>query len=647
MERFVIGIDGGGAHTAVCLMNVRTGDMVCTEVGASNIHAIGLDAACEAIQQATRSALAEAVKKYDLLEIPLVEAMTCCLSGAGRETEQQAIRENLTARGLAEKIDVHNDAEALLASARIFDAGIAVIAGTGSFVWGRNGSGQIARADGWGSLLGDSSGGFGIGLAGLRAVCRCHDGSGPETRLLDLALEHYGLKSATELIERVAVPTIPRDSVAQFAPRVFAAAEAMDAVGMRIVEEAVADLAASTQAVRRQLFTADEAVSFVMGGGLALNQVYYRERYANAIRSVHGQDCVYVFNDAPEVGAARLALKMLGIDPDNTAASGESLVNLMTNPPDADSLKQGRRIYDLCATLPTEQRNPKAIALDASGSIDILTLMNEEDRGVAPAVEKVLPEIAEAVERIVEVFRGGGRLFYIGAGTSGRLGCLDAAECPPTFGTPPEMVQAVIAGGAATLLRSREGAEDRAEEAIADLTARGFGAQDILVGLAASRRTPYVLSALEYARGIGAQTVLITCSPQADPLDYVDVMVAPDVGPEVVMGSTRLKAATAQKMILNMLTTASMIRLGKVYRGMMVDLQLSCEKLSERAKRTLAILTEMDYDACTQALGEAGGNVKRAIVMARCACSAADADRALEKSNGLIHEAIVKLTKGR
>lgn len=298
------------------------------------------------------------------------------------------------------------------------------------------------------------------------------------------------------------------------------------------------------------------------------------------------------------------------------------------------------RVFDEIKDLITEQRNPRTMDIDARSVEDILHLINEEDKTVPYAVEKEIPYIAQAVEIVVEAFRQAGRLFYVGAGTSGRLGVLDASECPPTYGTDPEMVQGIISGGFQTLIRSQEGVEDRAEQAVRDIVERGVTDRDVVVGIAASRRTPYVIAAIGKAREIGAKTIYVTCTPRSEMNIPVDVAVCPVVGPEVVMGSTRMKAGTAQKLVLNMLTTTAMIRLGKVYGNMMVDLQMTSQKLVERSKRTVMIATGVEYEEATRVLEEAQGHVKTALVMILAGVDREEALRRLERADGFVRKAI-------
>jgi N-acetylmuramic acid 6-phosphate etherase len=299
-----------------------------------------------------------------------------------------------------------------------------------------------------------------------------------------------------------------------------------------------------------------------------------------------------------------------------------------------------KAVFDEIRKLVTEQRNPATMDIDTKTALEIVQLINAEDHRVAPIIKKELPYVAQAVEIIVEAFKKGGRLIYAGAGTSGRLGVLDASECPPTFGSPPEMVQGIIAGGYGALVRAVEGAEDLAENAARDLAERNLTDKDVVCGLAASRRTPYVVAAVKYARKVGAKTLYVTCTPRSEINFPVDVAICPVVGPEVVMGSTRMKSGTAQKMVLNMLTTAAMIRLGKVYGNMMVDLMMTSKKLQERSKRVVMMVTGVDYEAAAKVLAKTEGHVKTAIVMILAGVDADEARRRLEASDGFVRGAI-------
>lgn len=289
----------------------------------------------------------------------------------------------------------------------------------------------------------------------------------------------------------------------------------------------------------------------------------------------------------------------------------------------------------------TEHRNPRSAQIDLATPDEIVALMNAEDRTVADAVASQQEEIAHAITVVEGVFRGGGRLFYVGAGTSGRLGILDASECPPTFGTDPELVQGIIAGGPPAVFRSQEGAEDLPENGAAAIDEKGLTDKDCLVGIAASGTTPFVRGALFRAEELGARKMVIACTPlPADIIRLVDVAIVAITGPEIVTGSTRLKAGTATKMILNMITTGAMIRLGKTWGNLMVDLQATNEKLKDRSERILMESCAISRDDARTLLEAAGGSVKVAIVMHRKSVERDDAVKRISEAGGLIRRVV-------
>ena len=292
------------------------------------------------------------------------------------------------------------------------------------------------------------------------------------------------------------------------------------------------------------------------------------------------------------------------------------------------------------STLITEQRNPNSMHVDSLSALEIVQLMNKEDKQVPLAIEKCLPQIAQAVECIVAAFQQGGRLVYIGAGTSGRLGVLDASECPPTFGVSPEMVKGIIAGGERALRHPIEGAEDSKTQAVVDLQTIQFSSKDVLVGIAASGRTPYVIGALEHAKSLGSVTVSIASNPNSAMANIVDIAIDTVVGPEVLTGSSRLKSGTAQKLVLNMLTTASMILMGKCYQNLMVDVQASNEKLKARAIRIVMQATDCEKALAEETLKLADQNAKLAIMMILSGLDRAQAEALLEKHQGKLQLAL-------
>lgn len=285
----------------------------------------------------------------------------------------------------------------------------------------------------------------------------------------------------------------------------------------------------------------------------------------------------------------------------------------------------------------TERRNPRTASIDLASSLEIVDLINAEDRRVPEAVATQREQIARAIDLAETTFRRGGRLFYVGAGTSGRLGVLDASECPPTFGTKPEMVQGIIAGGLPALTRAQEGAEDKVQNGALSMDEHGVNARDFVIGIAASGTTPYVRAALERASRLGATTGIVACSPPpADLVATVDVTMLPIVGPEVVTGSTRMKAGTATKLVLNMITTGAMIRLGKTYGNLMVDLKATNNKLIDRSQRIVMEVTGVTRDEATTLIERAGKSVKTAIVMQKLGVGKEEAERLLTASGGVV-----------
>ena len=314
---------------------------------------------------------------------------------------------------------------------------------------------------------------------------------------------------------------------------------------------------------------------------------------------------------------------------------------------------RSKKLFDRLSSLSSESRNRRTLRIDEMSVRSILRVINQEDSTVAIAVRRELPAIEKAVACTIEAFQAGGRLIYVGAGTSGRLGILDATECPPTFGTNPRQIQGIVAGGKKAVFRSQEGAEDDSHDGALQIREKNVSQRDVVCGIAASIRTPFVAGAIREAKKRGATTIFVTTNPRSVLLKKhlselrknIDVAICVDVGPEVIMGSTRMKAGTAQKLVLNMMTTTAMIRLGKVYQNMMVDLKMTSRKLEERAKKVLMLSTGMDYKKASLVLKKANGHVKTAIVMAKANTSAKKARSKLNTANGFVRAALHKTTR--
>jgi N-acetylmuramic acid 6-phosphate etherase len=311
-------------------------------------------------------------------------------------------------------------------------------------------------------------------------------------------------------------------------------------------------------------------------------------------------------------------------------------------------LFKAKALFDQLQQLMTEQRNSVSMSIDVQSVDEILRLINSEDKKIAHAVEGQIAHIAKAVDLVLLAFRNNGRLIYVGAGTSGRLGVLDAVECPPTYGTNPQMVQGIIAGGEKAMFCSQEGAEDKEENGVRDIDKKKVGTNDVVCGIAASLRTPYVVGAVKRAKQRGARTIYVTTNPRTkfdlpefvDLISAIDVAICPEVGPEIIMGSTRMKSGTAQKLVLNMITTTAMIRLGKVYENMMIDLQMTNLKLRERAKRIVMTITGISYDEAVDYLTKSDFHVKSALVMIKANVSLSEAKARLKQANGFVRAAI-------
>jgi len=311
-------------------------------------------------------------------------------------------------------------------------------------------------------------------------------------------------------------------------------------------------------------------------------------------------------------------------------------------------LSKTKALFDQLQHLITEQRNSVSMNIDRQSVDEILRLINSEDKKIAQAVEREIAHIAKAVDLVILAFRNNGRLIYVGAGTSGRLGVLDAVECPPTYGTNPKMVQGIIAGGEKAMFYSQEGAEDKEENGARDIDKKKVGMNDVVCGIAASLRTPYVVGAVKRAKQRRAHTIYVTTNPRtkfdlpefSDLRSAIDVAICPEVGPEIIMGSTRMKSGTAQKLVLNMITTTAMIRLGKVYENMMIDLQMKNLKLRERAKRIVMTITGISYDEAAGYLTKTDFHVKSALVMIKANVSLREANARLKRANGFVRAAI-------
>lgn len=487
------------------------------------------------------------------------------------------------------RIVTGSDRDSGLAAALGGGDGIVVNAGTGSSVTGQRGA-RLEKAGGWGHILGDAGGGYFLAVQALRLLLRDFDLRGGKTPVAGDVLRALSLNSLDELVRWV--QAAGKMEIASLAPIVVNAAEKGDPRIFELLNGAARVLAEYTEAVARRLEFAAPEVKLI--GSLFQSCRAYAEAFERELVDLSPHACVSVTERPPEFGAAWLAA--------GAEAPGGFDVALPQPSPN-DRLGLGA----------TEQRNARSTTLGEMSGAEIARLFAEEEQFVQQALRDCGHELGAAIELVAAALKSGGRLFYVGAGTSGRLGVLDASEIPPTFGASPELVQGIIAGGATALHRSVEGAEDNRGAGVLALDARGVTPADVVCGIAASGRTPFVLGALGRARDISAKTILLTCNPARQRDEAFDIEIDLTTGPELLTGSTRLKAGTATKVALNTISTGAMVLLGKVRGNLMIDVVASNEKLRDRATRLVAELAPCDYAQARARLAASGWSVRAAL----------------------------------
>ena len=592
----ILGVEGGGTKTAWVFVETVSGanasawEFRLLEQGklpASNFRLTS--------PERLRAILAELPKQIDRAGV--------FLAGCGTEEDRCALKQMCLEIWPNAKIVTGSDRDSGLAAALDRGDGIVVNAGSGSSVTGRRGE-RIERAGGWGHILGDAGGGYFLSIHALRLVLREHDLGRSEMDFTVKILRVLSLNNLDELVRWV--QTADKMELAMLAPVVFEAATAGDGRMMEIIEEGARVLCEYTEAVASRLHLL--APKVVLIGGLFQRDSIYTHAFRRRLKKNLPDARVTTAERAPELGAAWL-----------TAELGDHV-------PVREKLAGGE-IDSLAAAL-TEQRNPRSENLEKLSPREVVQLFVDEEKFVQDALRDAAADLTRAIEIVAEALRNGGRLFYVGAGSSGRIGVLDASEIPPTFGAPPDLVQGVIAGGVTALHRSAEAVEDDETAGALAMERRGVKDRDVVVGITASGRTPFVLGALSRAKSSGAKTILLTCNPAvvagvspaegeiaagtaASPV--VDLVISLEVGPELLTGSTRLKAGTATKVALNIISTGAMVVLGKVRGNLMIDLHTSSTKLRDRAVRVVAELTQSDYDTARQKLEASGWNLREII----------------------------------
>ena len=594
-ERTFLGIEGGGTHTVALLADRHGRILSRRESGPFNLKLLSDAEALQRLREIRRG----------LATRPT--SLALCLAGC--RTDADRARARSLARRVWPGVDAYvgSDVDSALAAAFGPDgSGIVIVSGTGSCVAGRNGA-REARAGGWGHLLGDHGSGYWIALTGLRAAIRELDRHGRVSDRLRRALRRLGLNSPDELVGWI--QNASKDAVAALASDVLE-----EDAGLML--QAASFLAQDCHAVAQKLRLEKPRVA--LSGGVLWHNRKLAILVRNRVRTMLPGAKVVSMRGEPAMGALKLALGRAGTAPrlmGRGVWEGEAPAEPPCLPSTFSAQREARELSGSRVLLgprppETEQRNPRTMDLDKRSVSQLVGTMLGEEARVVPALRRNKPALVHAVNRIVRAFKRGGRLLYVGAGTSGRLGVLDASECPPTFSAEPEMVQAIIAGGATALHQAVEGAEDDRAAGAEAVRMRGVGKRDMVVGISASGSTPFVLGALDEAKRLGAETFLLCFSPP-EPSGHQPLLFR--VGPEVITGSTRLKAGTATKIVLNTLTTASMIRLGKVVSNLMVDVKPANAKLRARACRIVAILRGSSEEEARRRLIRCGWDVKKAL----------------------------------
>jgi len=593
----ILGVEGGGTKAAWVLVetvaDARRSEFRILEQGKLPSSNFRLTA-----PERLRAILAELPKQIDRAGI--------FLAGCATEEDRGALRQICLEIWPKARIVTGSDRDSGLAAALDCGDGIVVNAGSGSSVTGRRGD-RIERAGGWGHILGDAGGGYSLSMRALRLILREHDLHRAEMDFTAKILHALSLNNFDELVRWV--QTADKMDIAMLAPVVFEACAAGDARMMEIIEEGARVLCEYTEAVADRLHLL--APKVVLMGGLFHRDSIYTHAFRRRLKKNLPDARVATAERAPELGAAWLA------------AEAHDHVAFHPKP-------SQREVDDLAAAL-TEQCNPRSANLEKLSAQELVRLFVEEEKFIQDALGTAMADLAGAIETVTESLRNGGHLFYVGAGSSGRIGVLDASEIPPTFGAPTHLVQGIIAGGVTALHRSVEGAEDEESAGAFALDERGVKPADVVIGITASGRTPFVFGALAQAKSLGAKTILLTCNPNMSPVTAgvspaageiaagtaastdVDLLIMLPVGPEIVAGSTRLKAGTATKVALNIISTGAMIGLGRVRGNLMIDLHTTSTKLRDRAVRIVAEVTQRDYESARGLLEANDWNLRAAL----------------------------------
>jgi N-acetylmuramic acid 6-phosphate etherase len=591
--KVLLGIEGGGTRTVALLADGNGHSLARLEAGPANMKLL-TDAQ---LIRHFRS-MAEAFAHPDALGIGL--------SGAWVEADFKRIRLAAAQAWPGVPCYATNDLEtALRAAGSVADAerrpAVLIVSGTGSCAYGKTPDGAALKVGGWGHVLGDEGSGYDIGLRALRAVVAEFDEGRVWPELGRRILRALVLNQPNDLIDWAQAAT--KTQIANLAVEVFGAWGSRDRIAARILAQAACSLARDAASCARRLAAPGGAVQFVLAGSILLKQPRFSAQVGREVRKLWPTAAITLLKRESVWGAVELAGRAGEQRGEKGAQAGRQ-----------GAAKRPPEIVYSAKPSPTEERHPRSMHLDKLRVREAIALMLAEDARIPTKLLEETHRIEQVVQTVARAFRQGGRLFYVGAGTSGRLGVLDASECPPTFGTPPDMVQGIIAGGQQALWSSVEGAEDDAAAGERAIEIHSIGARDVVIGIAASGTTPFVWGALREAKRRGAMTALVCFNPFLSiPRSLRPaIIIAPNLGPELLTGSTRLKAGTATKLLLNLFTTLAMVRLSKVRSNLMIDLNPANTKLRDRAVRIVQDLTGASYPLAEQALQRSGWVVKTA-----------------------------------
>ena len=582
----ILGIEGGGTKTTWALV-APEGKTLAEGVAGPGNTLLLTDAALEKLLRTIRRDVGAEVAAVGA-------AFAGCQLSDEKKRVEKILRRVWPDAGA---VVVMEDTRSVLAAAFGEGPGIVVIAGTGSNVAGQKSAATpIEKAGGWGHLFADPGSAYDLARRGLEKAFASYDASKKITPLAREFLNAAGKASMEELVPHLLRDT-SKTTVAQGAKCVFAAAKKGDRDALALLDNAAAILAQKVGFIAKRQRIARPQVALT--GGLFENQPDYATRFQRALRKALPGAKPFLLTVPGVFGAARLA----GLEKLPTAQKSGQKGKPIADPARLAAFAQAA----------TEQRNPRSRGLDRRSIPNLVDLFIKEERYVEKALAAQRVPIAKAADLVAKKLSAGGRLFYVGAGTSGRLGVVDASEMPPTYNAPPEQVQAIIAGGPAAMFRSQEGAEDARDTGVAELKARGLSKRDVVCGIAASGQTPFVLAALDYARELGAGTILLTCNPQRSIRVPVGVEIDLPTGPEIVTGSTRMKAGTATKLVLNILSTIAMVRLGRVRDNLMINVQATNDKLRARAVRLVQALTQTEAGEAQNALEKVAWSVSESV----------------------------------